>query len=151
MDSSTRGGAIVYRVALWHPELVTQLFCVCTAYFPPSKEYTPLEDRIRSGQLPNFGYQLQFAHDNLEEMVTSREQIRQVLNAMYGGWSPDKERGFDVRRGIYLEKLPALEHTKLVSKEMLDYYADEYARHGMHGPCECTAVYSPRCSLLKDN
>ena len=139
----------MYRVALWHPELVTQLFCVCTAYFPPSKDYTPLEERIRSGQLPNFGYQLQFAHDKLEQKITSREQIRQFLNAMYGGWSPDRERGFDVRHGIYLEKLPTLERAKLVEKEMLDYYADEYARHGMHGPCKSTSMDLPRYFLLK--
>lgn len=143
MGSSYRGGAIVYRVALWHPQLVTRLFCVCTAYFPPSKEYTPLEDRIKSGQLPNFGYQLQFANDKLEDNIVSKKQIRQMLNAMYGGWSPDKERGFDVRHGIYLEKLPALEHTKLVNEKMLDYYADEYARHGMHGPCESLVVLLP--------
>jgi pimeloyl-ACP methyl ester carboxylesterase len=135
-DSYLRGGAIGYRIALYYPELVTQLFCVCTAYFPPSKEYTPLEDRIKSGQLPNFGYQLQFSNDKLENKIVSRKQIKQLLNAMYGGSSPEKERGFDVRHGLYLEKLPTLEHTKLVNKETLDYYADEYARHGMHGPRE---------------
>ena len=126
----------MYRIALWHPDLVTHLFSVCTAYFPPSKEYTSLEDRIKSGQLPNFGYQLQFANDKLEDKVTSREQIKQLLNAMYGGWSPNKERGFDVRHGIHLENLPRLGHTKLVDKKTLDYYANEYARNGMHGPCE---------------
>ena len=132
----------MYRVALWHPELISQLFCICTAYFPPTKKYTPLEDRIRSGQLPNFGYQLQFADGKLEEKIASREQIKQMLNAMHGGWCPNKERGFDVQHGLYLEKLPRLEHTKLVDRETLDYYADEYARHGMHGPCESTAMIS---------
>ena len=68
---------------------------------------------------------------------------------MYGGWSPGKERGFDVRHGVYLEKLPALSQTKLIDKGMLDYYADEYARHGMHGPCKSAEVCLPRCFLLK--
>lgn len=127
------GGVIVYRIALWYPELVSHLFCICTPYRPPFKDFTPLEDIIKSGKLPNFGYQLQLASGQLEGAIQSRDQIRLLLNSIYGGRTSSGEPGVDVKNGVYLDRLPQLQDTPLVSKEMLDYYADEYARNGIHG------------------
>ncbi|KAI9808392.1 MAG: hypothetical protein M1827_007489 [Pycnora praestabilis] len=126
------GGAIVYRVALWHPDLVTHLFSICTPYIAPSKEYLSIEELVKT-KLPNFTYQLQLASPELENAIQSRDQMRQFLNAMYGGRGPNKEVGFDVFRGVFLDNLPILKQTRLLNERELDYYADEYARHGLHG------------------
>lgn len=130
-----RGGAIVYRVALWHPRLVTHLFSVCTPYSPPSKNFKPLEYYVNQGILPNFAYQLKLADGQLDSL-TSRDQIRQFLNGMFGGRGPKGEVGFDTQHGALLENLPILGPTRLVNEATLDYYVDQYARNGMRGPCE---------------
>lgn len=134
----SRGGAIVYRIALWCPELVTHIFTVCTPYTTPSKTYEPLEEMVKSGKVPNFGYQLQLASGQLEEVIRSREQIRQLLNGLYGGMTSEGLPGFDVKTGVHLDGLPQLRHTKLMSKRLLDFYADQYAKNGIHGTCKCS-------------
>lgn len=134
-----RGGAIVYRIALWCPELVTHIFTVCTPYTAPSKSYASLEEMVKSGRVPNFGYQLQLAGGQLEEAIQSREQIRQLLNGLYGGATSNGLSGFDVKTGVHLDRLPQLKQTKLMSERLLDFYADQYAKNGIHGSCKCSA------------
>lgn len=141
-----RGGAIVYRIALWYPDFVTHLFSVCTPYWAPSKEYVPLEKLVHSGRLPNFAYQLQLASGVVEEKITSKDQIKQFLNALYGGLSAEREKGFDAQHGLHLDVLPRLLPTKLVDEATLDYYADQYAKNGMHGPRESVPGYSTSMS-----
>lgn len=135
----SRGGAIVYRIALWFPELVTHVFSVCTPYTAPSKSYASLDEMVRSGRVPNFGYQLQLASGRLEDAIQSRGQIRQLLNALYGGATSNGLPGFDVKTGVQLDRLPQLNHTKLMSERLLDFYADQYANNGIHGTCKCSA------------
>lgn len=130
-----RGGAIAYRVALWHPHLVTHLFSVCTPYSPPSKHFKPLEHYVQQGILPNLAYQLKLA-DGQVDSLTSRDQIRQFLNGIFGGRGPNGEFGFDIQHGVLLENLPTLSPTGLVNEATLDYYADQYVRNGLHGLCE---------------
>ena len=91
---------------------------------------------MKSGRLPNFGYQLQLASGVVEEHIKAREQIRMFLNCLYGGVGPNGERGFYVREGIRFHELPILEPTKLVDGATLDYYADRYKTNGMHGTRE---------------
>jgi len=141
-----RGGAIVYRIALWYPDFVTHLFSVCTPYWAPSKEYVPLEKLVHSGRLPNFAYQLQLASGVVEEKINSRDQIRQFLNALYGGLSSKREKAFDARHGLHSDVLPRLLPTKLVDGATLDYYADQYAKNGMHGPRKSPLLYATSTS-----
>ncbi|KAL9603922.1 MAG: hypothetical protein Q9219_000860 [cf. Caloplaca sp. 3 TL-2023] len=127
------GGAIVYRIALWYPELVTHIFTICTPYTPPSKTFPSLEGIVKSGKLPNLAYQLQLASGQLEDAVQSKQQIRQFLSSLYGAKTPSGELGFDVRHGAYLDKLPQLGQPAVMAKEMLDLYVDEYTKSGIHG------------------
>lgn len=127
------GGAIVYRIALWHPELVTHLFSVCAPYWPPTRDFVSMETLVQSGRLPNFAYQLQLASGTVEENIVSRDEIRQLLNGMYLATSPDHARAFDVKDGLHFDALPCMHHTKLMDGATLDYYADQYAKNGMHG------------------
>lgn len=127
------GGSIVYRIALWYPQLVSHIFSICTPYTAPSKRFASLDDIVKSGRLPNFGYQLQLSSGQLEHVIQSRAQIKQLLNGLYGGRTPDGEQGFDVEHGVHLDRLSHLSRTPLLSEKMLDLYADQYAKNGIHG------------------
>lgn len=62
----------------------------------------------------------------------SLEQIKQLLNGVYGGRGLLGEKGFDVRQGVLFDNLPYLERTKLMDKRTLQVYAEQYARSGLH-------------------
>lgn len=129
----SRGGAIVYRAAQYHSTLVTHLFSICTPYFPPSPVYEPLHLLVNK-HLPNFRYQEHFASGELEERLQSRTEIKSFLNGMYGARGPNGEVAFEATKGVFLENLPKLGLTKLLTEAELEYYVQEYARHGLHGP-----------------
>ncbi|KAI9733763.1 MAG: hypothetical protein M1818_007177 [Claussenomyces sp. TS43310] len=127
------GGAIVWRLALWHPELVRGVISVCTPYFAPQKECLSLRQTVEA--LPNFTYQLQLAGPEVQERIQGRDKIRQFLNGVYGGWNEDGAKvGFKTREGVLFDNLPVLGRTKLLSDVELDYYADMFAKKGMEGP-----------------
>lgn len=65
-----RGAALAYRVALWHPELVTHVFTVCVPFAAPTRKYIPLE-RFVETIAPHFAYQLQFRSGGLERKLRS--------------------------------------------------------------------------------
>ncbi|KAJ5184245.1 Epoxide hydrolase [Penicillium capsulatum] len=127
------GAAFAYRIALWHPELVSHLFTVCVPFAPPRADFTPLEDLVRT-ITPNFAYQLQFASGDLEKVIRSKDEIRQVLCSMYGGRTEDGQAGFEVGKGLLLDRLGKLGHPRLLSEEEMEYYSTEFARNGIHGP-----------------
>ena len=127
------GGALVWRICLWHPELIRAVFSVCTPYFPPSKRYASLEDIVASGKAKNFSYQLHFKGLEIEEHCQGEEKVRQFLNSLYGGRTPEGEVAFDAGKGVFFDKLPRLERSRLVSKEELDYYVQQYMRRGENG------------------
>ncbi|TVY28490.1 Bifunctional epoxide hydrolase [Lachnellula hyalina] len=122
------GGAVVYRVALRYPKLISAFFSVCTPYFPPRKEYFPIS------ALPNFKYQVQLASGEVEKHIVGEEKLGQLLNGMYGGRTPSGETTFDVAVGVVYDNLPEVGPSPLLSKEEIDFYVKRYAIHGIHGP-----------------
>lgn len=130
-----RGGAIVYRFALYHPTLVTALFSVCVPYSAPQPTYTPLRVLTRT-TLPNFSYQHQFSSGAVEESIQTRSQIQSLLNATYGGKpSNPTDVAFNPTVGAKLTGLESFGQTPILSEEELEYYASEFSRNGMRGPC----------------
>ncbi|KAF4467357.1 Epoxide hydrolase 2 [Fusarium albosuccineum] len=131
------GGALVWRIAMWYPELIKGVFSVCTPYHAPSETFIPLEAIIASGHLLNFTYQLQFKGPDVESRIQGEEKVRQFLNSLYGGRGPNGEWGFRAQEGILFDNLPLLERSRLLSEEELEYYAKQYAARGsleMRGP-----------------
>ncbi|ESZ90197.1 epoxide hydrolase [Sclerotinia borealis F-4128] len=122
------GGAIVYRISIYYPQLITAVFSICTPFFPPQPKYTPMT------VLPNFKYQLQLQGPDVEREIVGVEKLRLMLNATYGGQGPNKEIGFTVADGVLFDNLEKLGPSPLISKEDLDYYAEQYAIHGIRGP-----------------
>ncbi|MBE3043792.1 alpha/beta hydrolase [Candidatus Bathyarchaeota archaeon] len=128
------GGAMVYRAAMWHPELFKGIFSVCTPYMPPVAEYVDLADQIEAGITPTFGYQLQFRDRSIDWKLLGPSKVRQTLLALYGATTPEGEPGFDPFTGLIFGNLPRLGSSPLVSDEDLDYYTAEYTDNAMRGP-----------------
>lgn len=114
---SCRGAALAYRIALWHPELVSHLFTVCVPYARPMKENISLEDLVRNAA-PHFAYQLQFKSGQLEKVIQSKIEIRQFLLALYGGRTEGREPGFHAHKGVLVEKIGGLKPSRLLSEEV---------------------------------
>lgn len=125
------GGMIAHRFALHYPEIVKAVFTVCTPYRPPSRNYIPLEEVVE--QVPNFRYQAHLAGEEVEKEVRTKKDIKKFLNALYGGRTEEGGAGFSVKHGVDFKILRESQRTKLMDEEMLDYYTEEYARHGI-GP-----------------
>ena len=136
------GGAVAWRMALWHPDRVRAVFSVCTPYLPPSKgAFTPLDEMVKA--LPNFGYQRQFASDALGKFAGAgdHDHIRQFLQTMYGARVTDPAHAtdpsylFDTTNGVHIDRLSNdIVPSKLLSTEEMEYYVEQFARNGLRGP-----------------
>lgn len=127
------GAATVWRMAMWHPELVFAIFSLNVPYTVPIPEFIPLEALVQ--RVPSFKYQLQLSSPVAENIVNkSSDRLRQFINGIYGGVGPNGEFMFSVEKGIIEENMDLIGPAKLMSQEMVDYYHREYSRHGMHGP-----------------
>lgn len=132
------GGALTWRMALWHADRLRGVFSVCTPYFPPStKPYLPLTEMVKV--LPNFQYQLQFVGDELWTAVKGEAKTRQFLNSIYFGSKGKDAYGksrynFTTKRGLDIANMDQVGQTPYLTTEELDYYTQEIARHGLLGP-----------------
>ncbi|PLB37021.1 alpha/beta fold hydrolase [Aspergillus candidus] len=127
------GASLAYRVALWHPDLVSHVFTVCVPYASPTPRFATIAEMV-AHSAPHFAYQLQFISGEVERAFTSREQIKAFLNTLYGGRTAEKEVAFDVQKGVLMDKVFDVGRSRLLSEEELDYYVSQYARNGLHGP-----------------
>lgn len=126
------GGMVVWRMAQWKPDLVTHVFAVCTPYSAPLKQYISTEDLVK-GPLPQFRYQLHLASPEVEGLIKSKEDIRRFLHGIYGARGPNRELPFIPEQGVIFEVLAKVGETRLLSRQEMDYYVDEYHRNGLHG------------------
>lgn len=108
---------VVWRMAMYQPELVTHVFSVCTPYAPPQKQYVSTEELVK-GPLPQFAYQLHLASPEVEGRIQSKEDIRQFLKGMYGGRGPNKEAIFSAEKGILFDNLPKLGDPPLLTSKV---------------------------------
>jgi soluble epoxide hydrolase/lipid-phosphate phosphatase len=98
------GGATVYRVAQWYPDLIAAVFSVATPYSATSRTYTSTRT-LAEGKLPNFGYQLQFGSDDgvMERLIGNDEKlVEKFLNGMYGGRTSSRRKFMTPERGVDL-------------------------------------------------
>lgn len=136
-----RGGAVVYRVAQWYPQLVSHIFSVCTSYAPPTKDFISTKT-LSETTLPQFGYQLQLGSEDgqIEHVVQDERSIRQFLRGMYGG-KPTRGRKFMTpEKGIELDILIRNEEdviaaSPLFNEEEFEYYVQQFQKNGIRGPC----------------
>ncbi|KAE8454335.1 hypothetical protein EG329_005260 [Mollisiaceae sp. DMI_Dod_QoI] len=122
------GGAVVYRMAIYYPKLLSAVFSVCTPFWPPAKQY------MDAGELPNFKYQIQLRGPELVEKIVGKEKISQFLAGIYGAQSNDGKPTFSINYGCHFDRLEGIGESPLVNKEEVDFYAEKFERNGMRGP-----------------
>jgi len=130
------GCAVVYRIALWYPELVSHLFTVCVPYYPPTSVWTTLEERVK--RMPSTKYMLDNASDVVEKAVDSPEKIKRFLSGIYGGKNEDgsKDRIWVATKGYDFSALNKVGPSPFLDEKEMKYYVQEYARQGMGPSCE---------------
>ena len=115
------GGAVVFRVAQWYPDLVSHVFSVCTPYFHVSDQYVPTEALVK-GPVPQFGYQLQFGSldQKVEKVVNNEAKVRKFLLGAYGGKPSSGRKFMTPEHGIELSTIEEdeFEMTLLLSHEV---------------------------------
>ncbi|KAF3770480.1 alpha/beta-hydrolase [Cryphonectria parasitica EP155] len=147
------GGMLVWRFALWHPELLKGVFSICTPYVPPSPVFIDIPDMIK--RLPNFSYQAQLAGPDVErEIGSDPDKIRGWLKGMYGAQGPAGEHVFSVEKGVFFENIDKMGDCPLLNAEEVDFYVQQYARNGVRGPLNWYRTrkinYEEELALLKD-
>lgn len=147
------GGQVVWRFALWHPEMLKGVFSVCTPYVGPSPKFLEYEDMVKI--LPNFQYQIQLAGPDVEREVNSDPaKIRGFLSGLYGATGPGRVRGFTTGHGVHFENLDTMGPSPLLNEEEIEFYVAQYARNGMRGPLNWYRTrkinYEEELALLKD-
>lgn len=121
------------RMAQYYPELIRAVFSICTPFIPMSTVKHSLEDVVK--RRPHFRYQLQLASPVAENIVNkSPENLRGFINGIFGGRTPEGKPAFSVDVGVIEENVARVEPSPLVSREMIDFYVQEYSRNGLHGP-----------------
>ncbi|KAL0932004.1 uncharacterized protein CTRU02_212957 [Colletotrichum truncatum] len=128
------GGALVWRVALWHPSLLKGVFSVCTPYNSPTTHWFDLADLIAAGKFQNFKYQLQLRGPEVESRLTKAEDIRQFLQGIYGGRGSEGELAFTTDRGVVFENLGKIGPSPLLNDAEIEYYTENFAKSGLCGP-----------------
>lgn len=120
---------------------MTHLFTCAVPYLPATEQYIPLEAIVKF--LPSLGYQLQFGSKEglIESHTQDKAGIRNFLNALYGGRTADGKGAMTPENGADLELMPTLGRSPLISEDELNYYVEEYSRHGLHAPCKCLLRY----------
>jgi hypothetical protein len=108
---------VVWRVVLFHPELVSHVFSVCSPYDIPRARYISTEELVK-GPVPQFGYQLQLAAGEVEKRITSKQDLRQFLSGMYGGKGPNEEFLFSPENGILFENLGKIGPSPLINEKV---------------------------------
>ncbi|EON64504.1 hypothetical protein W97_03737 [Coniosporium apollinis CBS 100218] len=126
------GGMVVWRTALWHPELISHVFSICTPYAAPQKKYISTEQLVQ-GPMPQAAYQLQLAGPDVEAALQSEEDMRIFFNMMSGGRGPNGEVGFSPERGVHFEDLKKLKRGPLLDEKTYEFYVQQYSRNGLHG------------------
>jgi len=124
------GGAIVGRIHLYHPEIVSHIASFVAPYPAVNKDYYPIEVVVE--QLPNFTYQIGLIQPDVEEGLKQKENISKFIRALIR-LRPDNAK-LQVRCNL-LQSLGDQPRCMLSEKE-LDYYVDTfYAKENkFHGP-----------------
>ncbi|KAJ8122167.1 hypothetical protein ONZ43_g1572 [Nemania bipapillata] len=128
------GALFVWRLAQYYPELIRCVFTVCVPYLPPSSVKMSIPELVE--KMPNFRYQLQLSSGGAEEIVAkSPERLRAFINGAYGGVTPEGKHAFTVDVGVREENIDSIGQSPLMTKEMTDFYVEQFSRHGLRGPC----------------
>ncbi|KAK4618243.1 Epoxide hydrolase [Fulvia fulva] len=128
-----RGAQVAWRVAQWHPSLVSRLFTIAGPYRRPTSHWTSFDDLVKA--VPQLAYQKQIASGILEQTFCTTEGIRDFLKILDFSGDAQNQTAFEPTRGFDLEHLQRLGKGSLLTDQELEVYVAKYSRNGLHGPC----------------
>jgi soluble epoxide hydrolase/lipid-phosphate phosphatase len=120
------GAAVVSRIYLYHPHLVSHIATVCLPYFPPIRKYLPIEELAKFQ--PSLTYQIAFSDPQTERDIVSREDISRFLRGIHrglGDGAPDIQVTKD-----WMKNLGDWPRGKLLSEKVRHHEAREAKRSG---------------------
>lgn len=124
------GGGVVYRAAMWHPELIAAFYCINTPFVPPQAAFTDM-----AHSWSGFHYQLQFRTLTIQDYLgpvgqQDAARVRKLLNTIYGVTGPTGKLAIDVTGvGLDFDLLDSVtEDTPLLTKKQIDFYVDSFTR-----------------------
>ncbi|RLN49246.1 hypothetical protein BBJ28_00014878, partial [Nothophytophthora sp. Chile5] len=134
------GGAIVWRMCMFHPKRVIAVCSVCTPYLPPSDTYVDTEKLVVA--IPQFAYMTLLSQPQEAAKLLDVAPQR-FFTAMYRLHSDiDTSLTFlELLQGVPDSSRPVYTHpSKLLKPEELDYYVAEYTCSGFAGGCHYYAA-----------
>ncbi|RLN49728.1 hypothetical protein BBJ29_004571 [Phytophthora kernoviae] len=139
------GGAMVWRMCLYHPQRVIAVGAVCTAYTPPAKRILPLD--LVVVKVPYFAYQKLLADAENTGKMLDKEPHR-FLTAVFrkhSEMSPELENDktpiIGTLQGVPNSKDPIFtQRSAMLSEEELQYYVDQYKYSKFQSTCQYYAT-----------
>jgi hypothetical protein len=113
---SNRGGATVYRVVKYYPDLVSHVFSIAVPYLPPDLLFIPLD--LMAIAMPTLAYQKQMASGIVEKTLTSKQDIKNFINTMYYGTTPEGLPAFSLSSGFDFDLVSKVGKSPLLSDEV---------------------------------
>ncbi|KAK7702217.1 hypothetical protein SLS64_009795 [Diaporthe eres] len=124
------GGGVVYRAAMWHPELVAAFYCINTPFVPPHAAFTDM-----AHSWSGFHYQLQFRTNAIQDYLgpvgqQDATRVRKLLNSIYGVTGPTGKLAIDVTgEGFDFDLLEGVNgDTPLLTKMQIDSFVESYTK-----------------------
>jgi hypothetical protein len=96
--------------------LVTHLFSIAVPYIPPTAQFLPAD--LISLAVPTLAYQKQLSSGIVEEKIKTKDEIRNFINTMYGGTTPDGQPGFSLYKGLLFDRVSSVRQSPLLSTEV---------------------------------
>ncbi|KAL2878275.1 hypothetical protein SGCOL_006527 [Colletotrichum sp. CLE4] len=122
------GGAVAYRAALWHPELISAFFVISTPFTPPRIAY--VDD---AATLPSLRYQLQLRTDIVQDYIglpyaQNATRVRQILNTAYGVTLPGGGSALNTTgEGLAFELLDEVtDDSPFLTPQEMAYYVENF-------------------------
>lgn len=129
------GAGLAYSFATWYPGYLKGFFSIDVPYtqpwLGPSLEWIDLLDLVQDGTYPTLAYQLQWRDPAVNRNFSTKAQIRSVLNAGWGGLTPDGRGAFSISEGWQYDLIPLLGNQTQMSPADFEIYVEKINQKGM--------------------
>ncbi|KAK3201348.1 hypothetical protein GRF29_185g633893 [Pseudopithomyces chartarum] len=130
------GAGMAYKFPMLYPSKTKAVFAMSfpytKAYYGPNAEWTDLDDLVKDGTFPTWGYQLQWRQVSFDRNFTTKGEIRNLLTALVGGSTADGRYAISEKHGILYDVLPdVVPESGFLKGEELDIYVDALHQNGV--------------------
>ncbi|KAG3210276.1 hypothetical protein PC129_g18722, partial [Phytophthora cactorum] len=134
------GGALIWRMCMFHPDRVIAVCSVCTPYMPPSDVYVDTDTLVRA--VPQFSYMSLLSRPEEAAKLLDVAPRRLFTATFRLHTDIDTSLSFiELLHGVPESPNPIFTNaSKLLDQVEVEYYLTEYARSGFAGGCNYYAA-----------